>query len=242
VLGVEVADRELNRVIVAVEVQAVDPEQRLARLPAQVPGGGLRRAGRADALLRGGDGAGHARVDEADDRDPAPPARRGQLVDAGQQVPDARGQVDRGVAERDAGVQADERGREDLVGGEPEAAGRLDVDPAVQRADDLALGVQRQRHQFLDGAEVVDVPVFFRDRVRAAPGDPVDDALRDQVLHRAPDGLPADREAGRQLLLGRQLPAARVLAVTDGVPDLRRERPVGGGPDLFWHNDSMPWG
>ena len=39
VLGVEVADRELDRVVFVVEVQAVDPEHRLTGLAAQVPGG-----------------------------------------------------------------------------------------------------------------------------------------------------------------------------------------------------------
>ena len=56
-LGVEVADGELNRVVFVVEVQAVDPEHRLTGLAAQVPGGDSGGAGRADALLRGGDGA-----------------------------------------------------------------------------------------------------------------------------------------------------------------------------------------
>src|ERR1700730_6935164 len=39
VLRVEVADRELDGGVLAVEVQAVDPQQRLTGVAAQVPGG-----------------------------------------------------------------------------------------------------------------------------------------------------------------------------------------------------------
>src|SRR5271154_698036 len=74
VLGVEVADRELDGVLFFVEVQAVDPEHRLTGLAAQVPGGDSGGAGRADALLRGGDGSAPPGVDQPDDRHPAAPA------------------------------------------------------------------------------------------------------------------------------------------------------------------------
>src|SRR5690349_13344419 len=57
VLGVEVADGQLDRGVVGVEVEAVDAEQGLADVAAEVRGGERGGAGRADALLGGGDGA-----------------------------------------------------------------------------------------------------------------------------------------------------------------------------------------
>ena len=174
-------------------------------------------------------------VDQPDDGHPAAAARRGQLAEPGQQLPDPRRQVDRGVAEGHVGVPPDQRHRVDLVRGEPQPARGLHVDLALQRADHLALGVQGQRHQLLHGAEVVDVPVLLGDRVGAPARHPVDDALGHQVLHGPPDGLPADRVTGRELLLGGQLPAVGVLAVPDGVPDPGGQGPVGDGAQL--HDD-----
>jgi len=142
------------------------------------------------------------------------------------------------VAERHAGMPPDQRDRADLVRREPEPRRRLDVDLALQRADHLALGIQGQRHQLFDGAEVVDVPVLLGDRVGAPARHPVDDPLGHEVLHGPPDGLPADRVGRRELLFGGQLTAVGVLAVADGVPDLGGQGPVGDGSQL--HDESMP--
>jgi len=49
--AVSVADGQLDRGVLGVEVQPVDPQQRLAGLAAQLPGGERGGTGRAHALL-----------------------------------------------------------------------------------------------------------------------------------------------------------------------------------------------
>jgi hypothetical protein len=55
VLGIEVADGQLDGIVVPVEVQAIDPEHRLADFAIQVTGGERRSSGCTDALLCGHD-------------------------------------------------------------------------------------------------------------------------------------------------------------------------------------------
>jgi hypothetical protein len=71
-------------------------------------------------------------------------------------------------------------------------AGRLDVDDAPQRPEDLEPGIQRQPHEVVDGAELAQVLAVAGGGERAAAGHTLDHAVGDEVVERPAYRLAAD--------------------------------------------------
>ena len=112
-------------------------------------------------------------------------------------------------------MQPPEHHRVDDIVVQPQSAGGVDIDPALEPCAHLHRGVVGQAHQVFDRPELTQIASARFAGIGAAARHPVHHALGDQVLKRPSYGLPRQAMPFNEFRLSGQPGAVSVVARGD---------------------------